>query len=175
MTPRAADSPFHSRLAQQPLQLRVFLQPHRVCVPGQEGTQVFVLGASGLLRRDGTAREKWRYRRGQDQEREQEPDRPNCSIFHDFKVSLSLSFVNAAIYPPQPPALKGMGEAVGLLLLCTHVPVPRATDFPCLSPFGSRSPPGLSLPVVLRSLTHGPSRPGIEACPIPGMRARRFG
>jgi len=94
MAPHAADSPFHSRLAQQPLQLRVFLQPHRVCVPGQEGTQVFVLGSSSLLRRDGAAREKWRYRRGQGQEREQEPDRPNCIIFHNLKVSLSLSFVN---------------------------------------------------------------------------------
>ncbi len=159
MAPRAADSPFHSRLAQQPLQLRVFLQPHRVCVPGQEGTQVFVLGSSSLLRRDGAARVKWRYRRGQGQEREQEPDRPNCIIFHNLKVSLSLSFVNGlpdhphhvslppyplhalsqsatpimypshAISPPQPSALNGVGGSWAVRIL-------SIVSFPALEGMG---------------------------------------
>jgi hypothetical protein len=176
MTPRAADSPFYSRLAQQPLQLRVFLQPHRVCVPGQEGTQVFVLGASGLLRRDGAARVKGRYRRGQGQEREQEPDRPNCIIFHNLKVSLSLSFVNGAtpppaisppqppaISPPQPPALKGMGGV-------------RTAPSVALLPHLDRGHPW-ALTASSPKVPHTWPFPAKDRwpCQVPGRRARRVG
>jgi hypothetical protein len=94
MTPRAADRPFYRRLAEQSLQLRILLQTDRVGVPGQQGAQVFILSASGLLEGDPVEWDEGCQCRGQKHEREQETDRPNCFILHSLKVSLSLLFVN---------------------------------------------------------------------------------